>query len=160
VDRYGNLTATSGTFTGTVNATGGNISGRMTFGSDYNFYIDGSPGASYRLYMAGVTGSYVSIDNNANFVASGGRFLEINTTSITIRDSSGTSGYIQNTLDGISLVVASANKNLLLRSDQNINFVVAAGYSINFQRSGFLGGYSVFFDSGATIYFNGATIYW
>ena len=176
VDRYGNLTANNGTFTGVVNATGGNISGRLTMGGDNNFYISGND--LYRIYINGTQGSF-SVDRYGNMVAFNGMF-----TGVTVF--SGTADFnialannftVKNAHGGspvdIGTLWQTTNNNLELKSNTglNINAVdliniysaqqieIASPYIfITATTRFYIYGDIQFGGSGQTINFNGANI--
>lgn len=136
VTNNGNVYATSGTFTGIINATSGNISGKMTFG-DSNFYIDGSSNASYRLYMHGSGNYSFSVDRYGSIYANGMRSNSMGTNRVTIFPDE-TSMYAlgmlykAEDLQGLTLASHSGN-DLHLRSaysltlKSSINTVIGCG---------------------------------
>ena len=80
VDRYGNLTATNGTFTGTVNATGGRITGRLYLGSGSNFYISGND--TYMIYMYYNADRYFRVNNAGYAELAGATLTSMNIGSV------------------------------------------------------------------------------
>lgn len=105
VDRYGNLTAASGTFTGTVNATGGNFSGRLYFNNNSNFYIDGSASSTYRIYMNYSSTQYFYVTNAGRLIANGADLWGMSARDVAILDvSSGSQrGFVQGASTGINI---------------------------------------------------------
>ncbi|MDD4699450.1 MAG: hypothetical protein PHV07_04220, partial [Oscillospiraceae bacterium] len=108
VTNNGSLYATNGMFTGVVNATSGNITGKLLFGGNSNFYIDGSSGAPYRIYMYGSNDSSFIVDNYGNVSANGFFSDNMSANKITITPYIGSPyplGYLHkaNDLDGLTL---------------------------------------------------------
>lgn len=152
VDRYGNLTATSGTFTGTVNATGGTINGALYFGGNSNFYLSGS--GTYRLYMYYSSNRYVTINSNGILAADSCVFQ---TCTIGAELRIGSSGSYYGRLQYTSEFEISSTQGLYI-TGRYINMTSTAD-SIELNSGNYINLDAPFISLYGDVYINGVRIY-